>query len=694
MGISLCINADSKPPTIQAAGRILDHLPKYNNNFQPPNCGAMTKGLVKSQLGPSRVPELVNLDPDNQKNEDGRMITPSLFETFFAYRKDINIDIPYNLTLNYDSDRNIYTFDSQTFFPIDNQGWDKIDPSNKIYQDGDGNYHNFHFCMVSHMFFTYQGYEVFNFRGDDDVWVFINSELAVDLGGLHSAETGNVNLQTGLKTKLTIGNTYPLDFFYCERCTTTSTLKLETNIQVFCASYDYCGICNGDGSSCCNAAVDCNDGNSCTTDICPKPRPGITKQNFKDYCEHPPITCAQTDSCFKNGCSNGKCVVTSEPLGCPTQSCKDSTCLPNTGCKYTPHCPNTDKCLNVVCVPGNGIKPDSCSSTKVNCDKGDLCTDYSCDSVKGCISSPKNCAANSTDTNMCNQHYCEAGVCKVRQLPPTECQCCQGQTVNKCQVSKCDSTSGKCIISDNPLIDDGDKCTVDTCDANGVITHTKKVCSGCQSCDQADGVCKNADTNCDDFNKCTIDSCVTNSTQNVCQFKPTDCDDKDPCTDDLCDPVQGCLHTPTVCPGVGDCAVGVCVPNVGCSTKPRDCSTGVFCTDSICIEGTGCANFTRNCVGSDPKCKKGTCNIEKQECEYSDYSPKPFGCNKAAIISTGVIAGIVVAGAVALAIMVFGGKKGYDYWKNHQEQKISNLNSNPLYTVNPNSGNNPLFQEN
>ncbi|HSQ42234.1 MAG TPA: fibro-slime domain-containing protein [Fibrobacteraceae bacterium] len=88
-------------------------------------------------------------------------------------------------------------------------------------------YHNFNFCFETHATFKYQVGQVFSFRGDDDVWVFINNKLAIDLGGLHVPLPGKVDLDT---LGLTAGSTYNFDFFFCERMPCGSNVRIKTSI--------------------------------------------------------------------------------------------------------------------------------------------------------------------------------------------------------------------------------------------------------------------------------------------------------------------------------------------------------------------------------------------------------------------------------------------------------------------------------
>ena len=90
------------------------------------------------------------------------------------------------------------------------------------------------FCFESHANFTYRAGMQFMFRGDDDIWVYIDNKLAVDLGGTHLAAPGFVNLDefAGASGALVAGNTYDIDIFFCDRRTDMSNVRIKTNMYI------------------------------------------------------------------------------------------------------------------------------------------------------------------------------------------------------------------------------------------------------------------------------------------------------------------------------------------------------------------------------------------------------------------------------------------------------------------------------
>ena len=211
-------------------------------------------GMVEKELGPNGVPVRANPFPTDCK------ITEHLDYWFLP--ESLAVDPQGNKLTNMTC-RDLYISMDNEGFWLAEVSKDNISKGNEFNKGGmfllddflylddaktiknpyyeqltgsDKRQHNFGFTMKIQATFEYVPGQYFDFLGDDDVWVFINNKLAVDIGGQHGQVPGAVNLDTigqnNPADKLIPGETYNFHIFYVERHTGSSNFKMRTSIDL------------------------------------------------------------------------------------------------------------------------------------------------------------------------------------------------------------------------------------------------------------------------------------------------------------------------------------------------------------------------------------------------------------------------------------------------------------------------------
>jgi len=167
-------------------------------------------GFVGATIGADRKPVYIGPSTGTATTQG-----PDSFNQWYNDVPGVNLSK--TITLAFDngmsSPGGIYTFYTESFFPIDGE-----------LGGNQGNDHNFLFTMEMHTQFMYQPGQVFNYRSDDDLFVFINDRLVLDQGGVWPARDDSVNLDT---LGLTAGGIYSYDVFFAERHPVDSVLRVD-----------------------------------------------------------------------------------------------------------------------------------------------------------------------------------------------------------------------------------------------------------------------------------------------------------------------------------------------------------------------------------------------------------------------------------------------------------------------------------
>ncbi len=371
----------------------------------------------------------------------------------------------------------------------------------------------------------------------------------------------------------------------------------------------------------------CNDENPCTID---------------DACKNKVCKPGQPRDCssLSDQCNVGICDIADG-------SCKKDPKATGTVCDDENLCTDNDKCIS-----------GSCEGVSKNCDDGNVCTVNTCDSEKGCITTPI--------SNCCE----EDSKCKDN---------------NPCTVDKCDVATGICS-------NDGTGVT-EACDDNNACT-INDTCKG-----DSNGTCLGNVRSCDDGNICTVDGCnpmlgcvyTALGSGVVCRPAAGECDRVEYCdsgrcpgdkfkfegeicrkgSNDMCDPDEVCSGVSVNCPedevtdkgtvcreSQGDCdrvercsgiagdpcpsdakrsknavcrpADNICDIAEKCDGTTNDCppngfkAQGASCADSTVCNGTEMCDGAGNCQPGTPLncndgnvCTTDSCNFE-EGCEHEN----------------------------------------------------------------------------
>ena len=148
---------------------------------------------------------------------DGGISSVESFNQWFRDVPGTNLAMRHPITLT-DDGTGVYAFIDDSFHPVDGELF-----------GNEGQAHNNHWTYAITATFTYESCtdQFIEFRGGDGAWIFIGSQLGIDLGGVGSTGTQRVDLD---RLGLVDGETYAMRLFYANRKGTGSVFRLRTNL--------------------------------------------------------------------------------------------------------------------------------------------------------------------------------------------------------------------------------------------------------------------------------------------------------------------------------------------------------------------------------------------------------------------------------------------------------------------------------
>ena len=183
------------------------------------------EGVIGDVVTGMVAPRLSNgLPAPGPRLQDGGATAES-FAKWYTDAPGYNRRLPYTLSLQETAPGRL-GFSDYSFYPIDGRGFGNQD-----------RIHNYHFTMhvagrISFDDPTSTADRLFTVSADDDLWVFVDGKLVVDLGGVHGAFSRSFDEEGLKRLGLVADKDYALDLFFAERHTVDSVLDLQTTFNI------------------------------------------------------------------------------------------------------------------------------------------------------------------------------------------------------------------------------------------------------------------------------------------------------------------------------------------------------------------------------------------------------------------------------------------------------------------------------